>query len=100
MPYPEIWLNELAKRGVLSHVCILVGVPPLKSLKMATYMHNEVPGVQIPEPCSAGCNLPMVVVMCSRKACKLRGNGSKASAGWGQGVRGALDVSCEARAIV
>jgi len=31
-------------------VYILVGVTPLKSLKMAQYMHNEVPGVFIPEP--------------------------------------------------
>jgi methylenetetrahydrofolate reductase (NADPH) len=45
----EIWLNELAKRGVLSKVHILVGVTPLKNLKMAEYMHNEVPGVTIPK---------------------------------------------------
>ncbi|MBE0689573.1 MAG: methylenetetrahydrofolate reductase, partial [Anaerolineae bacterium] len=45
----ETWLNELAKRNILDKVYILVGVTPLKSLKMATYMHNEVPGVFIPE---------------------------------------------------
>ncbi|MCQ3931545.1 MAG: hypothetical protein DPW16_13890 [Chloroflexi bacterium] len=45
----EIWLNELAKRDVLGKVYILIGVTPLKSLKMALYMHNEVPGVFIPE---------------------------------------------------
>jgi methylenetetrahydrofolate reductase (NADPH) len=45
----EIWLNELAKRGVLDKVFILIGITPLKTLKMATYMNNEVPGVFIPE---------------------------------------------------
>ncbi len=46
----EVWLNELAKRDVLDKVYILAGITPLKSLKMAQYMHNEVPGVSIPEP--------------------------------------------------
>ena len=45
----EIWLNELAKRGILDKVYILIGITPLKTLKMATYMNNEVPGVFIPE---------------------------------------------------
>jgi len=45
----EIWLNELAKRDILDKVYILVGITPLKSLKVAQYMHNEVPGVFIPE---------------------------------------------------
>jgi methylenetetrahydrofolate reductase (NADPH) len=45
----EIWLNELAKRNILDKVYILVGITPLKSLKVAQYMHNEVPGVFIPE---------------------------------------------------
>lgn len=46
----EVWLNELAKRNILDKVYILVGITPLKSLKMAQYMHYEVPGVCIPEP--------------------------------------------------
>lgn len=45
----EVWLNELGKRNILDKVYILVGISPLKSYKMATYMHNEVPGVTIPE---------------------------------------------------
>lgn len=45
----EEWLNELAKRDILDKVFVLVGVTPLKSLKMAQYMHHEVPGVFIPE---------------------------------------------------
>ena len=44
----EIWLNELAKRMILDKVFILVGITPLKSLKMARYM-TEVPGVYVPE---------------------------------------------------
>ena len=45
----EIWLNELAKRNVLDKVFILIGITPLKSLRMAQYMNNEVPGVFIPD---------------------------------------------------
>lgn len=43
------WLNELVKRNILDKVYILIGITPLKSLKVAQYMHNEVPGVTIPE---------------------------------------------------
>jgi methylenetetrahydrofolate reductase (NADPH) len=45
----ETWLNALAKRNILDKVYILVGITPLKSLKVAQYMHQEVPGVCIPE---------------------------------------------------
>lgn len=45
----EVWLNELAKRDLLGKVYILVGITPLKSLKVAQYMNNEVPGVFIPD---------------------------------------------------
>jgi methylenetetrahydrofolate reductase (NADPH) len=45
----EIWLNELAKRNILDKVYILIGLTPLKSLKMAHYMNDEVPGVFIPD---------------------------------------------------
>ncbi|MEZ0396193.1 MAG: methylenetetrahydrofolate reductase C-terminal domain-containing protein [Anaerolineales bacterium] len=44
----ETWLNELAKRGILDKVFILIGITPLKNLKMARYMNDEVPGVFIP----------------------------------------------------
>lgn len=46
----DVWLNELAKRNILDKVFILVGITPLKSLKVAQYMHHEVPGVTIPQP--------------------------------------------------
>jgi methylenetetrahydrofolate reductase (NADPH) len=45
----EVWLNELAKRDILDKVYILIGITPLKTLKMAQYMHHEVPGVFIPD---------------------------------------------------
>lgn len=46
----EIWLNELARRDILDKVYILIGITPLKTLKMAKYMNDEIPGVFIPEP--------------------------------------------------
>jgi methylenetetrahydrofolate reductase (NADPH) len=45
----EVWLNELAKRNILDNVYILIGITPLKSLKMARYMNDEVPGVFLPD---------------------------------------------------
>lgn len=44
----EVWLNELARRNVLGKVYILIGIAPLKSLKVAV-MLSKVPGVYIPE---------------------------------------------------
>jgi methylenetetrahydrofolate reductase (NADH) len=45
----EVWLNELAKRNILDKVFILIGITPLKTLKMGRYMQDEVPGVSIPD---------------------------------------------------
>ena len=45
----EIWLEALAKRNILDKVYILIGITPLKNLKMAKYMNDDVPGVFIPE---------------------------------------------------
>jgi len=45
----EVWLNELAKRNIMDKVYILIGITPLKSLKVARYMDEEVPGVFIPQ---------------------------------------------------
>lgn len=45
----EIWLNALAKRNILDKVYILAGISPLKSLKVARFMKEEVPGVFIPD---------------------------------------------------
>ncbi len=43
----EIWLNELAKRNLLEKVYILIGISPIKSLKIARMLAN-VPGVYFP----------------------------------------------------
>lgn len=45
----DIWLDALEKRNILDKVAILIGITPVKSLRMAQYMHNSVPGVTIPE---------------------------------------------------
>jgi methylenetetrahydrofolate reductase (NADPH) len=44
----ERWLNELAKRNILDKVYILIGITPLKSLKMTRAL-VELPGIYIPE---------------------------------------------------
>jgi methylenetetrahydrofolate reductase (NADPH) len=44
----DTWLEQLDKRNVLEKVYILAGIAPLKSLKLALYLHNKVPGVYLP----------------------------------------------------
>jgi methylenetetrahydrofolate reductase (NADPH) len=43
------WLEQLEKRNVLDKVFILIGVAPLKSFKVAEYLHTKVPGVSLPD---------------------------------------------------
>ncbi len=43
------WLEQLDKRNILDKVYILVGIAPLKSFKMAEYLHTKVPGVNLPD---------------------------------------------------
>ena len=43
------WLEQLEKEGLLDKVYILVGVSPLKSLNLARYMNEKIPGITIPE---------------------------------------------------
>jgi len=45
----DLWLEQLDKRNILSKVFILIGIAPLKTLKVTQYLHNNVPGVSIPE---------------------------------------------------
>jgi methylenetetrahydrofolate reductase (NADPH) len=71
----EVWLNELAKRNILDKVYILVGITPLKSLKMAKYMNDEVPGVFVPE-----------AILKRMEAAEVAGNGQE------EGVRIALEL--------
>lgn len=43
------WLKELDRNGLLDRVFILVGVSPLKSLNLARYLNDNIPGVRIPD---------------------------------------------------
>ncbi|MGB8490985.1 MAG: methylenetetrahydrofolate reductase C-terminal domain-containing protein [Bacteroidales bacterium] len=45
----DAWLEQLDKRNILDKVYILIGVAPLKSFKMAEYLHTKVPGVCLPD---------------------------------------------------
>jgi len=42
------WLEQLDKRDILNKVYILIGLAPLKSFKVAHYLHTRVPGVSLP----------------------------------------------------
>jgi methylenetetrahydrofolate reductase (NADPH) len=44
----DLWLEQLDKRNVLNKVFILIGIAPLKSFKIAQYLHANVPGVKLP----------------------------------------------------
>jgi methylenetetrahydrofolate reductase (NADPH) len=45
----ERWLTEAGERGLLDKVYILAGLTPLKSVGMARYMKNRVPGMDVPD---------------------------------------------------
>lgn len=45
----DAWLEQLDRRNVLDKVFILAGVAPLKTYKVARYLHSKVPGVVLPE---------------------------------------------------
>ncbi|HUW93004.1 MAG TPA: methylenetetrahydrofolate reductase C-terminal domain-containing protein [Bacteroidales bacterium] len=42
------WLENLEKQQLLDKVFILVGVSPLKTLNMAKYLNDRIPGITIP----------------------------------------------------
>ena len=42
------WLEQLYRRNILDKVYILIGLAPLKSYKVAQYLHTKVPGVSLP----------------------------------------------------
>jgi methylenetetrahydrofolate reductase (NADPH) len=44
----DLWLEQLDKRGILNKVFILAGIAPLKSYKVAKYLHEKIPGVDLP----------------------------------------------------
>jgi methylenetetrahydrofolate reductase (NADPH) len=43
------WLENLDKEGLLDKVFILVGVSPLKTLHLARYLNDRIPGITIPD---------------------------------------------------
>jgi len=43
------WFERLDKEQLLEKVFILVGISPLKSMNLALYLHNNIPGVTIPD---------------------------------------------------
>lgn len=43
------WLEILRREGLPDRVFVLIGVSPLKSLKLAHYLNDNIPGVTIPE---------------------------------------------------
>jgi methylenetetrahydrofolate reductase (NADPH) len=43
------WLEQLDKRNILGKAFIIIGIAPLRSLKTAHYLNNEIPGVVVPE---------------------------------------------------
>ncbi len=45
----DMWLEQLDKRDLLNKVYILIGIAPLKSYKVAEYLHMKVPGVYLPQ---------------------------------------------------
>jgi methylenetetrahydrofolate reductase (NADPH) len=45
----DLWLEQLDKRNILNKVYILIGIAPLKSFKIAQYLHSSVPGVSLPD---------------------------------------------------
>jgi methylenetetrahydrofolate reductase (NADPH) len=42
------WLEALDRRSILDKVYILAGVTPIRSKRMAQYLHHTIPGVRVP----------------------------------------------------
>lgn len=45
----ETWMQGIRDRGLHSKVYIMAGVTPMKSVGMARYMKNKVPGMDVPD---------------------------------------------------
>jgi methylenetetrahydrofolate reductase (NADPH) len=43
------WLEQLYKRNILEKAFIIIGVSPLRNMKVALHLNNVIPGVTIPE---------------------------------------------------
>jgi methylenetetrahydrofolate reductase (NADPH) len=44
-----LWMKMAGDRGLLENVAVLAGVTPFKSVGMARYMKNRVPGIEVPD---------------------------------------------------
>jgi methylenetetrahydrofolate reductase (NADPH) len=49
MPKFKLWMQQLVDRGLHEKVYIMAGLTPMKSLGMAKYMKNRVPGMDVPD---------------------------------------------------
>jgi homocysteine S-methyltransferase len=49
----DCWKRFVERLGALTKIPILVGILPLQSYRHAEFLHNEVPGIQVPEPVRA-----------------------------------------------
>jgi methylenetetrahydrofolate reductase (NADPH) len=45
----EKWMKGVCERGLQEEVYILAGITPMKSVGMARYMKNRVPGMDVPD---------------------------------------------------
>lgn len=45
----KAWMEQVRDRGLHEKVCILGGITPMKSIGMANYMKNMVPGMDVPD---------------------------------------------------
>ncbi|NOR34528.1 MAG: methylenetetrahydrofolate reductase [Bacteroidales bacterium] len=45
----DLWLEALDRRNILVKVYILAGVTPIRSKRMAQYLHHNIPGVRVPQ---------------------------------------------------
>jgi methylenetetrahydrofolate reductase (NADPH) len=45
----EAWMSDVRDRGLHEKVYILAGITPMKSVGMARYMKNNVPGMDVPD---------------------------------------------------
>ena len=45
----DLWLEELYKKDILDKVYVLAGVTPIRSNRMAQYLHHNIPGVRLPD---------------------------------------------------
>jgi homocysteine S-methyltransferase len=45
----DAWKRFVDRLGTITDVPVLIGILPLQSFRHAEFLHNEVPGIQVPE---------------------------------------------------